>query len=340
MKRAGSIGIGMVWTLLLLSAPARADAPDHDFRRAQDHDKGDWHHAQKLPQKIKSPKPPVVIKMQHRDIPRPDRIKNPAHVVRDHATVVVPERDWHGDRIEKQVAVTAPMHHDAIVRDTVLLGNIKRERRAESAANHYYWHEVNGTRYCHYYDHGIHWYGFYHGPTFYWTRYHEGRWWWFDASFDHWSYWWNGYWWWPSPSGALYVYVDNSYYPYEESGVTVLKPEIQSPPQTAPSTDGGTSWNSPDGRRRVKVTDAGAEAFLYDVSNGQPIFLKYLGRGADKVRFSGGEDGKPGQILLDLKDGSFAVFTLDGDPLESASDPALPPVPDVPPSGAAPSSGQ
>jgi len=40
--------------------------------------------------------------------------------------------------------------------------------------------------------------------------------------------------------------------------------------------------------------------------------LKYLGKNAEKVRFSGGKEGAPLRILVDFKDGSFSLFDKDG----------------------------
>jgi hypothetical protein len=186
-------------------------------------------------------------------------------------------------------------------------------------------------RYAHYFDdRGVHWYGFYHGPSFYWTRYYGGNWWWFDPSYSRWVFWWDGYWWWNGPGGAYFVYMDNNYYPYEDGAVTVQKSETVPPPGVKPAPDGGKGWDSPDGGRMVRVMGDQSEAFLYDKTGSAPDFLAYLGRGVEKVRFSGGTPGEPLQILLDFKDGSFAVFDMDGKALK-------PGVHAPPPAGAPPS---
>jgi hypothetical protein len=258
-------------------------------------------------------------------------------MVRDERRINWPERFENGTQIVQRAATIAPREHALVARNTTVVRNIQRQQRVEVVPNRYYWHVDGGIRYCHYFDHGIHWYGFYHGPSFYWTRFYGDRWWWFDAGFGRWVYWWDGYWWWPGPTGVLYVYVDNNYYPYEEGGVTVKRPEVVQPPENVPSSNEGSTWNSPDGKRMVQVFGSNAEAFLYDKSGKEPVFLKYLGKGIDKVRFSGGTEGKPTQILIDFKDGSFALYTEDGDPVDAAVSPqSTPPLPTAPPPNAPP----
>lgn len=281
-------------------------------------------------------RPGVVIKMQRTRIPNPDRIRNDRHIVRDRTVIAVPRNDEHGSPISQQANRFAPRQHVDVIRNPNIIRSITREQRVEAVPNRYFWHNVGSIRYCHYYDHGIHWYGFYHGPTFYWTRYSYNRWWWFDAGFNRWVYWWNDYWWWPSPSGSLYVYTDNNYYPYEDGSVTVPKPEIQSPMDSAPSPTEGSMYNSPDGQRMVQIYGTQAEAFLYDKSGVSPRYLKYLGTGVSQVRFKGGTTDTPLQILIDYRDGDFAFFSSDGNPLDNtraAADSSFPPMapPQAPP---------
>lgn len=285
----------------------------------------------------RAPEPSVVIKMQRYSVPRPSRIRNPDHLMRDDRRISWPERDDRGTRIVQQSAIVPPQGHVTVVRDRAFVRGIVRRQRVEVVPNRFYWHIEGGIRYAHYFDRGAHWYGFYHGPAFYWTRFHAGRWWWFDARFARWVYWWDGFWWWPAPGGTAYVFVDNNYYPYEGGVVTVRKPELEPPPEGTPPAGEGSSWGSPDKRRMVQLHGPRAEAFLYDASGAQPAFLKYLGQGVDKVRFSGGEPGKPLQILLDFKDGSFALFSADGDPMDSAP-PGLPGRPPSPPTDIPPAS--
>ncbi len=87
----------------------------------------------------------------------------------------------------------------------------------------------------------------------------------------------------------------------------------------------------------VQVFGADGQAFLYDKTSTPPTFLKYLGQGVSKVRFSGGTAGAPVQILVEFKDDTFALFDANGNSQsasvkseESTSTP--PPAPDsIPP---------
>ncbi|MBV9079520.1 MAG: hypothetical protein JO102_00210 [Elusimicrobia bacterium] len=295
----------------------------------------EWGHGSERGAESRGLEPPVVIKRRNYSIGHPDRIRNSNNIVRDRHQIDYPERDGTGAAISKSAARVAPQEHTSIVRNTTIIRNIQNERRTEIVPNKYYWHDSAGVRYCHYYDRGgVHWYGFYFGPTFYWTRYYGDHWWWFDARFDRWVYWWGGYWWWPSPTGVVYVYMDNNYYPYQEGVVTVKQPEVEAPPEGAPSSHEGSSYQSPDGRRTVQVFGDRDEAFLYNSSSGQASFMKYLGAGVEKVRFAGGKNGKPLQILIDFKDGTFAFFTDEGQPIDANPDKTELSLPSGPPPGA------
>jgi hypothetical protein len=229
-----------------------------------------------------------------------------------------PEKDETGARISKPAATAPPAHHADVVRNTGFARNRVQLERTETARNHYYWHNENGMRYSHYYDGRNHWYGFYHGPTFYWTRFYGNLWWWRDPVYSRWVFWGNGFWWWDGPGGVPYVYIDNGYYPYEGAGVTVEHAENQVPPASIPAPDKGSTTASPDGRRMVQVFGSDAQAFVYDKTVSPPTFMKYLGQGVSKVRFSGGTAGAPLQILVEFKDDTFALFDADGNSQSSA----------------------
>ncbi|MDD2772430.1 MAG: hypothetical protein PHP45_01900 [Elusimicrobiales bacterium] len=270
-----------------------------------------------------------IIKMRTVSVPRPERIESPVGIVNDNRRINEPVKFETGAAITQHSALLPPQHHNAVAGNRAVVGDIMARQRGEGMRNHYYWHTAGGVRYAHYFDdHNVHWYGFYHGPSFYWTRFYENRWWWFDPGFARWVFWWDGYWWWQGPGAALYVYVDNSYYPYEaeQGNVIVKKPETMLPPDEQPASPSeGRNWTSPDGKRMVQLTGPRAEAFLYSVSgSSEPVFAAYLGQGVEKVRFSGGKPGQPLQILLDFKDGTFALYDIDGNALDG-------PVP--PPSG-------
>jgi hypothetical protein len=235
------------------------------------------------------------------------------HVVHDAGRAAYPEKNERGERISQRAAATPPAHHAAVVKNAGFVRNVSHLERTEVVPNHYYWHNQNGIRYSHYYDGHNHWYGFYHGPTFYWTRYYGNRWWWFDGPHARWVFWGNGYWWWAGPGGVAYVYMDNNYYPYESAGVVVEHQEnAPASPASVPAPDAGVTTSSLDGRRMAQVFGSDAQAFLYDKSVTPPKFVKYLGQGVSKVLFSGGTAGAPVQIVVEYKDDTFALFDGDG----------------------------
>ena len=289
-----------------------------------------------------TPRPHVITRMQRYTMPQPNVIRNPSHVVRDNNHVTVPQHDERGTPLRQTPVRVPPAQHNAIARNPTFIRNIHNEERAERTPGRYYWHDLGGRRYAHYYDtRGIHWYGFYAGPHFYWTRYYASRWWWYDPHFSRWVFWWDGYWWWPGPYGLTYVYVNNSYYPYENGEVVTATPEVVAPPAAAPRPSEGAVSTSPDGSRMVQIVGDQGDAYLYDRSTGQPTYLKYLGANVDKVRFSGGANGQPVQILVDYKDGSFALFDAEGNsasspPANAAELPGTPPAATAPPPDAEP----
>ncbi len=88
------------------------------------------------------------------------------------------------------------------------------ERRGENQRDHYYWHTDNGFYYNHFIDDwGYHWYGWYRGDQYFWTRHFNGRWWWYDPDYDRWCYYQDSNWYWQDPSqqDAIYVYDNDNY---------------------------------------------------------------------------------------------------------------------------------
>lgn len=203
-----------------------------------------------------------------------------------------------------------------VVRNRSFEREVGQRSRVEVVPNRYYWHDYRGDRYAHYYRNGTHWYGFYHGPRFYWTQYHRNRWWWYDPVFAHWTFWWNGYWWWNAPGGISYVYINNAYQPYDAAGIDVSAPETaEAPPEgTPPGRGEESSVTSPDGKRLVQIAGDEDEAFLYDTTSKQPVFMKVLGKGVSNARISGGADGTLMQILINFQDGRFALYNSAGEP--------------------------
>jgi hypothetical protein len=88
-----------------------------------------------------------------------------------------------------------------------------RMNAQEREPGHYYWHDDGGQSYCHYLDPwGFEWYGWYGQDDVLWVRYHDDRWWNYDADMDRWLYWDDGQWWWQDDQGGgVYVYVDGGY---------------------------------------------------------------------------------------------------------------------------------
>ena len=271
----------------------------------------------------------TVYRRRRVAVPKPVMPKE--HVVHDEARPAYPKNDEKGARIEKPAASAPPSHHAAVVRNTTFVRNVSRVERTEVVPNHYYWHNENGMRYSHYYDGHNHWYGFYHGPTFYWTRYYGNRWWWFDGPHARWVFWGNGYWWWAGPGGVAYVYMDDNYYPYEGASATVEHAEAQTPPAAVPAADAGAT-TSPDNKRMTQIFGADGQAFLYDKTVSPPRFIKFLGQGVSKTLFSGGTAGAPVQVMVEYKDGTFALFDADGNSqsevVKSAESASAPPEPD------------
>jgi hypothetical protein len=235
-------------------------------------------------------------------------------VVNDRSRPNYPKQDDRGNRLSGSAAARPPARHGDVVRNAGFMRGITRLQRTEMVPNHYYWHNDHGIRYSHYFDGHNHWYGFYHGPAFYWTRFYGDRWWFFDVHAARWVFWGNGFWWWAGPGGVPYVYADDNYYPYEDSGVTVEDAETVAPPASVPAEGSaqGASSISPDKTRMVQVFGDDAQAFLYDQTATPPKFMKYLGQGVTKVRFSGGTANAPLQIMVEYKDGTFALFDASG----------------------------
>jgi hypothetical protein len=74
----------------------------------------------------------------------------------------------------------------------------------------------------------------------------------------------------------------------------------------------------------VQIAGDRSEAFLYDVTGKNSVFLRTLGPDADRVRFSGGAAGQPLQILVDRADGTFSLYNEDGALISSSPAPAAP----------------
>jgi hypothetical protein len=238
---------------------------------------------------------------------------------RNHSVIHMPMSGPHGEAIHANVfartSINGPVirGHMAIVTGNVAFrANIGNFNRIEIAPNHYYWHSYGGFNFCHYYDPwGYHWYGWYLGSSYFWTRYYGNNWWWYDPVYFRWCYWHDGGWWWQDPANmsVMYVYNNGSYIPNTDSGANVGAPmNIQ------PGTNILRSYRSADGSRVVKISGSGNDAFLYDTADPPSFSPIYLASGVKGVKISNPQNGQSMQILLTLNDGSFQLFDDQGNP--------------------------
>ena len=174
------------------------------------------------------------------------------------------------------------------LRSQELIERVQSEQRVEIVPGQEYWDRVGRVRFVHYVDpFGAHWYGFpYYGSSYYWARLHGGYWWWHDPYYGGWRYWDDGGW-----RGA---------------GAAAAAPAAPRGGGYAAPAFEGRSYASPDGSRTVQIAGAERSAFLYDTSGERPRYLGRLAEGAERARFS------DGRILLDMRDGTFAIFGPDG----------------------------
>ena len=243
---------------------------------------------------------------------RPPVIRDRAHVLvsdRRHSVIHLPDhgpgnlrltqrplqlRNWSGSHFQAHMSLVA--RPDSMRR-------FHEREGFEREANHYYWHDEGGYRYCHYLDpFGFHWYGWYVGSNCLWVRFYSNRYWTYDNGYDRWMYWDDNRWWWQGPTGVVYLYNDGEYIPTVPQA-TVAAPAFN---DVAPSSRG--TYDSPDGSRRVKVVkDGSGDAFLYDITDPPAFSPVYLGGGVQSVRYSDTSDGQPLQIELNKTDGTFSI---------------------------------
>ncbi len=250
------------------------------------------------------------------------------------------------DHLALSVNVFSPRHfNDPLVRDHMALvdgadwrARIGGFERTEFETGRYYWHAGDGFNYCHYIDgSGYHWWGWYLGSQFFWTRNFGGRYWWYDTDFNRWCFWNEGFWWWQDPYhvGDLYCYNNDTYVPCNSAEDQVV---VQSPDNASFQT-----YTSPDGTREVKVATDTQDAFLYDTANPPSFSPIYMASGVQSVQFSDTSNGRPLEIILKLNDGSFDMFDGQGNsynPGSAEAEGAAPPAdgsqPMAPPDGGTP----
>ena len=234
---------------------------------------------------------------------------------RAHSVIGNPRTGPKGETFKGSL-VSPRKFNSAVVRNQMSVANrpafiqqIDRENRTEMERNHMYWHGGAGFdySYTHFIDNsGYHWYGWYRGDQFFWTRNYNGRWWWYDTGYNRWCFYNDNYWWWQDPNhvGELYVYDDDSYIPANSADDPVVV--------SGPEQNSDTAYSSPDGARLVKIEQGDGDAFLYDRSDPPAFDPVYLASGVQSVQFSNTSNGRPLEIILKLNDGSFDMFDGEG----------------------------
>lgn len=216
--------------------------------------------------------------------------------------------------------------------DRTIIGNIGAIHSRWDVRDHRYrWYDWGGHRVCHQYDtYGFHWWGFYLGDVYFWTRYHNDRYWWWDPYYSRWCYLHDGRWWWQDPVRPTYVYIyeGGSYSRYDSAngGVVVIPdttaPTTAPPPEpAAPAADQApTTYYSKDGSRMVQLFGTDREAFLYDTAEPAAFEPQWLAKHVDEVRFrfstateaDGTTSATLEEILVLTADGSYETFDPQG----------------------------
>ncbi|MBI4425550.1 MAG: hypothetical protein HY554_17595 [Elusimicrobia bacterium] len=265
-----------------------------------------------------------------RGVARPRTIQDRRELITDRDQVQAPTRGHDNKPIEAKPAERP--NHTTIINNTTIVNDIDNGRKHETQRGRHYWHDHGHIRYSHWVDHhDRHWYGFYSGSTYYWTRWEHDRFWWMEPRSSRWCYWKDNHWWYHDPFDVrvVYVYADGFFHRYRETPTAiVIEREIQAPapapsipaPAPAPEPEAKAVY-SKDGTRLVQIVGDRKEAFLYDpaqpAADGGATFLAYLAAGVEEVRFSATEGGAPLEILLILADGTFALYDANGRPRDA-----------------------
>jgi hypothetical protein len=241
------------------------------------------------------------------------------HTDRDHSSIAYPKTGF--DNRPLNAGAYSPRHFNnktiraqmALVSSQDWQNRVAGFNQSETRPDFYYWHNENNFSYCHYIDNsGYHWYGWYTGGKYFWTRNFNNRWWWYDADFDRWCFWNDGFWWWQDPNhiGDLYCYNDATYVPVNsaEDNVAVALPD----------NAGTKNYTSPDNTRIVKVVADTQDAFLYDAANPPSFAPVYLASGVQDVLFSNAGNGSPLEIILKLNNQTFDMFDGNGSPYNAS----------------------
>ena len=303
-----TIGTAVLAALFLLPARAYPQGDRGDRGERRERDKREERHERRAKPQRPAKAKPAKAQRQARQQRRPPSLVPPPKPIRDARRLLTDRRgppaaplDERGRPVALAPTTAAP-NHALIENRPAVVRIIQQRERGERQPNRYYWHAEGGVRYCHYYDAwGSHWYGFYAGPRFYWTRRWVNRWWWYEPVSTRWLYWHAGYWWWQDPQapGSLYIYNGGSYVPYAR----YMSQAAAAPAQV---------YYSPDGTRVAQIVGDDHGAWLYDSSaGGTPTFLAELSTGVASMQFS---SAPVSQILVNRLDGTWAVFDDDGKP--------------------------
>jgi len=238
----------------------------------------------------------LISDRQHTVVPRPDRGWD-NQVLR--ANPIQPRR-FNTDLVRNQMSRVGRPEY---------MNRLQFANREESERGRYYWHRDEGFNYGHYVDNtGFHWYGWYVGDQYFWTRNYSGRWWWYDEGYGRWCFWNDNFWWWQDPNhvGDLYCYNNDVYIPVNSADDQIVVTTNDHPDST--------EYASPDGTRIVKIASDSRDAFLYDAAEPPAFDPQYLASGVESVQFSNPKNGNPLEIILKLDNGTFDMLDADGDP--------------------------
>ena len=248
----------------------------------------------------------------------------------DGRAVNPPQRDDHGHAVNQK-----PLQDDhgrTIAPDRDRVGRIDKgdfHKDIHGVQDHwngrdhdYHWHDWNGWRVCHHYDEfGFHWWGFYIGDIYFWTRFYNDGYWWYDPYWHRWVWLRDGQWWWQDGAGVIYLYTGGVYYQYGQGDGGVVMTPDPTPPVDVPPGDPApvnqTTVYSQDGAHSIQIIGDNKDAYLYNLTVADPNSPaaqgKWLAAGVTGVRFV--EDG----VALTVTDAdgntSSLVFDLDGEPL-------------------------
>lgn len=270
-------------------------------------------------------------------LPRPPQVGGGLDGRREHDRDVrfpaQPGHRQHQDRWGRRLPPSR--EHITVINNTTIVNNIRVHERNWDRHHHhgYEYHYWNGHRIGHHYDlHNRHWWGFYIGSVYFWTRFHHDHYWWYDPYYRRWVYLHEGRWWYRDPANVtvVYVYDNGRYYNYRDArGGVVLLPDPTPPAEpipsdpaapTAPETDKEV-YVSEDGTREVRIVGEERDAFLYDTAETPSFEPEYLASDVKEVVFNTATDGAL-QIMLVVEktvngqvERSFRVFDAQGDDL-------------------------